>query len=70
MMLDVRKRIQDHTNELIRQTQINSDIELDEEVEEIIKTIVSLAFQKGFIWGVNSVKQMSDVLLKDAKGEL
>ena len=68
MMLDINKKLQDQANEIVRKA-IEKTSGFPEGLESLMKDIVVTSLRQGFIWGVSSIKQTSEVLLKDIKGE-
>ena len=71
MELDINRKLQDKANTLVNEAltrcpQYKSIPELD----NFLKNLIALSMNKGFIWGVSSIKQTADLMLKDMKGEL
>ena len=70
-MLDIRKKLQDKANEIVNEA-IDKSGENFKEVpwlDDFLKSIVAMSLQQGFIFGVSAMKQTSEVMLKDIKGE-
>lgn len=66
MNIDIRKKLIDKSNEIV-----NEAIQKTPEYKEIpmldsfLKDLVALSMEKGFMYGVSTVKQTTEFLLKD-----
>jgi len=64
-MIDVRKKLIDQANSMVNQTTVSMPSgDRIPELEEFLKDVISLALEKGFILGVNSMKQTAEYLLR------
>lgn len=68
-MIDIRKKLQDTANKIVNESMTKSSTPLTPYMEEFLKDLVGLSLQKGFIFGVKSIQQTTEVLLKDVKDE-
>jgi len=68
MSLDIRKKLQDQADEIIKDALIKSGTEMDKQIVDFMTGLTVLALKQGFIWGVTSCKQTSEYLLNDIKG--
>jgi hypothetical protein len=67
MRIDINKKLQDQANEITRKAVEQSGFVIDEKLEEILNGIVVMSLRQGFIWGINSIKQTTELLLNDVK---
>jgi len=67
-MIDINKKLQDLANDIVKNA--IEDIPLkDAVIEDLLKGIVMMCLKQGFIFGVATMKQTSDSLLKIVKGD-
>ncbi len=64
-MIDLNKKLQDKANEIVNTAVLQSDQKLDDVLIDFMKGIVMLSLKQGFVYGVTSVKQVTEELLKN-----
>ena len=67
-MIDTNKKIQDHANKIVNEAieECPGAKEI-EGLDDFLKVLVALSLRQGFIYGVTTIKQTTEVLLKDIK---
>jgi hypothetical protein len=65
--IDLRKRLQDEANKIVNKAKYISKIN-DPELNQLLKGIVFMGLKQGYIWGINSVMQVSKMCLDDLNG--
>ena len=68
MEIDINKKLQDQANEIVKKATERAGV-FPQGLQSLLKEIVAMSLRQGFIWGVSSMKQTSELLLRSIKGE-